>query len=344
MKIWFDILTPKQLLFFEPIVRKLRKNHSIVCTSRHYREVSQLAKIRNFNLILVGKHGGTEKDSKLNASLSRMVDLLRVIKRYSPDITISFCSPEASRISYGLSINHIAFSDSPHATAVMRLSIPLVQKLFIPWIIPKKEFTRYGINSTDILHYKAIDAGLITKRKIVKDIVLPFINKQKKTILIRVEEDQAAYSSRTNITIPIIKAVVREFHNENVIVLSRYPAQTRYLNKIFGNKIKILKMLFDGKLLLNHASVFIGSGGTMTAESALLGVPTISYNAVPNLIEKYLVRKKLVRRETDPKRVVLIIKHFFRSPNTKNKMKAMKILKSMEDPYKKLVKIINSMS
>ncbi len=50
-------------------------------------------------------------------------------------------------------------------------------------------------------------------------------------------------------------------------------------------------MSFDGKYLLNNTDVFIGSGGTMTAESALMGIPTISYNAIPNSIEKMLVRK-----------------------------------------------------
>nr|AIF21721.1 hypothetical protein [uncultured marine thaumarchaeote SAT1000_06_A02] len=40
----------------------------------------------------------------------------------------------------------------------------------------------------------------------------------------------------------------------------------------------------------------------MTAESALLGIPTISYDAVPNIIEDYLVRKKLVMREINPKK------------------------------------------
>ena len=40
----------------------------------------------------------------------------------------------------------------------------------------------------------------------------------------------------------------------------------------------------------NNTDVFvIGSGGTMTAESALLGIPTISYNAIPNIIENYLI-------------------------------------------------------
>jgi len=60
-----------------------------------------------------------------------------------------------------------------------------------------------------------------------------------------------------------------------------------------------------GKILLRNADVFIGSGGTMTAESALSSVPTISYNAVPNIIENYLVRKKLIIRERNPKQIVM---------------------------------------
>ena len=31
-------------------------------------------------------------------------------------------------------------------------------------------------------------------------------------------------------------------------------------------------MTYDGKHLLNNTDIFIGSGGTMTAESALMGV------------------------------------------------------------------------
>ena len=75
MKIWIDILTPKQLLFSEPIVEKLGKKHDLLCTSRDYEEVSKLAKIRGFNLIFVGKHGGGDKKTKLKASIDRMEKL-----------------------------------------------------------------------------------------------------------------------------------------------------------------------------------------------------------------------------------------------------------------------------
>ena len=123
LKIWFDILTPKQLLFFEPMIRRIKKNHTVLCTSRDYNQVTQLAKIRNLRLVMVGKHGGSKMHDKLNASLRRAKLLSMRIKKFSPDMTISFCSPEAARVSYGLDIAHICFSDSPHANAVMRLSL-----------------------------------------------------------------------------------------------------------------------------------------------------------------------------------------------------------------------------
>ncbi|MEK6965222.1 MAG: DUF354 domain-containing protein [Thermoproteota archaeon] len=342
MKIWFDILTPKQLLFFEPMIIRLKKDHTVICTSRKYREVMHLAKIRRLKVVIAGKHGGAEKYGKLNASISRMNHLSRVIKEISPDILISFCSPEAARIAYGFNIKHIAFQDSPHAEAVMRLTIPLVQKLLIPWVIPKKEFTKFGIDERNIISYKAIDAAVIAKRKINKKYSLPLDNR-KKTILIRVEEEQAAYSSKNGRIISIIKAISEEFKNNNIIVLGRYSSQIKFLKKRFGKKITVLNKVVDGKKLLDNCNVFVGSGGTMTAEAALLGIPTISYNAVPNFIEKYLVRKKLVVRENSPVHMISIIKGFLSGVDKKTKLKAKKTLTQMEDPYQKLVKVINSL-
>ena len=341
MKIWFDILTPTQLLFFEPMIKRFQKNHHVICTSRNYREVTQLAKLRKLNLKFVGKHGGVEKYDKLYASTNRINLLSKIIRNYCPEIVVSFCSPEASRVSFGLGIKHIAFSDSPHAEAVMRLSVPLVQKLLIPWIIPKKEFIKFGINKKNILQYKAIDAATIAKRVLDKKIKFPFTNKKRKTILVRVEEDQAAYSSKnTKKTILIIKSIINEFADENILVLGRYGSQIRFLNRTFGKKIKILNKVIDGKMLLSNVDVFVGSGGTMTAESALLGIPTISYNAVPNLIESYLVKNKLVKRETNPRQLARSIRKFINSSNIVHKKRAKKALNSMEDPYTKLVKTI----
>jgi len=323
------------------MIKRLQKNHQILCTSRNYREVNQLSKILKMKLIFVGKHGGSQKVHKLHASINRISHLTKIIKKFSPDVTISFCSPEASRIAYGLDVKHIAFSDSPHAKAVMQLSLPFVQKLLTPWVIPKNEFIKFGISAKNIIQYKAIDASVIVKQNSLKKTKQSLKKTKKKTILIRVEEEQAAYSSRNKVsTSAIIKAIVKEFENERVIILGRYLSQIKSLNQTFGKKAKVLKKVVDGKSLLQKTDVFVGSGGTMTAEAALLGVPTISYNAVPNFIEDYLVREKLVNRETNPVRIVRIIKQLMALPENRTKARAKRILDSMEDPYAKLVKAI----
>ena len=342
MKIWIDILTPKQLLFSEPIIEKLGQKHDILCTSREYNEVTKLAKIRHFDLIFVGKHGGGDKKSKLKASIERIEKLSKKIKKFEPDVVISFGSPEAARISFGLGIKHIMFCDSPHANAVMRLTLPLIQKLLIPYVIPKKEFSKFGINEKDIVQYKAIDAVVTIQRKINQNIISPFKNNNKKNILIRVEEEEAAYTSKSSKIIPIIQKIANDYKDENIIVLGRYIQQIINLQKIMGKKIKVIKMSFDGKYLLNDTDVFIGSGGTMTAESALMGIPTISYNAVPNIIENFLVKKSLVKRETNPKKVSNEIKRIFARKNDQNQKRAKKVVKQMEDPIEKLIKIIKN--
>lgn len=322
------------------MVSKLSKNHKILCTSRNYREVVELSKIKNVDLKLVGKHGGSTKKGKLYSSIQRMNHLLEEIIKFSPDLTVSFCSPEAARVSYGIGIKHVAFSDSPHAEAVMRLALPLVQKLLIPWVIPKNEFVRYGISKKDIIHYKAIDASVIVRER--SRIRRVKVDKTKKTIVIRPEESEAAYILGKTVSDNIIYETSKENNPYNIIVLARYVIQKKRLEEKFGKKVIIMDKVVDGKSLLSITDLFIGSGGTMTAEAALMGIPTISYDAVPNYIEKYLVRVGLVKRETNPKKISFLIKKMISGGKT-NKQRAKTILDSMEDPYLKLVQTIKEM-
>jgi predicted glycosyltransferase len=320
------------------MIKYLEKNNEILCTSRTYREVTELAKLKKMKLEFVGKHGGQTKIDKLNASISRISSLTRQIQKFKPDLAISFCSPEASRVTFGLGIRHVAFCDSPHAEAVMRLSVPFVQKLLIPWIIPKKEFVRYGISEKDIISYKAIDAAVIVKNYAKK------IKKQKgtKNILIRIEEEHAAYlHKKQSLVMPIIKEIAKKFPSENVLVLPRYKSQITILRKTLGTGVKILRRVVIGQTLLRDTDIFVGSGGTMTAEAALLGIPTISYNAVPNLVQDYLVRKKLVVLESNPKKVISIIEKMLYADNKRLHENAKRTLSSMEDPLKSLLHVIN---
>ena len=342
MKIWFDILTPKQYLFFEYFIQKLQKQHKILCTSRKYEQVNGIRKFGSINPIIIGKHGGKNNVNKLLASLDRSKLLTKKIGKNCPDLLISFCSPEASRVAFGLGIPHIAFSDSPHANAVMRLALPYATKLLTPWIIPKKDFEGFGIDYKNIINYRTIDAAVIIKN--YKK------NKQKKSnlrkmILIRPEESEAAYITKKSKTVKILKKIIEKFPDEQKIVLSRYKEQTIELKKIFGTSICLLSKPVSGKELLNNVDCFIGSGGTMTAESGLLGIPTISFNAIPNRIEDFLVKKRIIVRSENPDRISREIYQSLNNPQIikKRKENARKLVMSFEDPYQILLKTIRTL-
>ena len=342
MKIWFDILTPKQYLFFEYFIQKLRKQHKILCTSRKYQQVNDITKFGTINPILIGKHGGKDNTNKLLASLDRSRALIKKIDISKPDLLISFCSPEASRVAFGLGIPHISFSDSPQANAVMRLSLPYVTKLLTPWIFPKSDFTQFGIAKKNIIKYKAIDASIIIKNH--QKNKNEKINR-KKIIVFRPEEIEAAYVTKKSNAVKIIQKIVDEFPYEKKIILSRYKDQTNELKKIFGTKISLFSRSVNGKEFLKNVDCFVGSGGTMTAEAGLMGIPTISLNTVPNRVEDFLVKKKIIVRSNNPGKIT---KEIFQSLNNvqlknKRKVKVKKILASFEDPYQVLLKTIKSL-
>jgi hypothetical protein len=329
-------------LFFGYFIQKLRKQHKIVSTSRKYQQVNGIRKFGSINPIIIGKHGGKNNVNKLLASLDRTKLLTNKIEKLNPDLLISFCSPEASRVAFGLGIPHIAFSDSPHAEAVMRLSLPYAAKLLTPWIIPKSDFEGFGINRKNIISYKAIDAGIIIKN--YQKNKQKKINR-KKIIVIRPEESEAAYITKKSKTIKIIKKIVDKFPEEQKIVLSRYKGQTENLRKIFGSDICLFSKPVNGKELLNNTDCFIGSGGTMTAEAGLLGIPTISLNTIPNRIEDFLVKKRIIVRSENPEK---ISKEVFQSLNNlqiikKRKENARKIVTTFEDPYQVLLKTIRTL-
>ena len=143
----------------------------------------------------------------------------------------------------------------------------------------------------------------------------------------------------------LIKKIIDKFPEEQKIVLSRYKEQTENLRKIFGSDICLFSKPVNGKELLNNTDCFIGSGGTMTAEAGLLGIPTISFNIIPNRIEDFLVKKRIIVRSENPEK---ISKEVYQSLNNlqiikKRKENAKKIVTTFEDPYQVLLKTMRTL-
>jgi predicted glycosyltransferase len=348
MKISIDILTPKQCMFFSKLSERLEgRGHKVLRTTRKYREVNQLLTLKAMDAKVIGEHGGGNLIGKLKASTQRILELSSVIEDFKPDVAVSFSSPEMARVAYGLRVPHICVNDSPHAEAVARLTVPLSTKLLTPKMIPKKAWTRFGIPLDKIIQYNALDPWVWLKDfkpdlRILKQLML---DNSKPIVTFRTEESFASYllgkSPADTTIIPLMRQILEKKGDIQVVAVPRYEEQRKTLLEVFRDKIAICESVVDGPSLLYYSSVFVGGGGTMTTESALLGVPTLScYPSEPFAILRYLVKNKMVSLERD--HVTLLKKIWSTLDNLENAKKTQaervqRLVRDFEDPIEVIV-------
>jgi len=335
-------------MLFSKLSEKLRqKGHKVFNVSRQYRDVINLLKLKGLEAKIIGKHGGKELASKLKASANRILELATYFEEVDPDVAVSFSSPEMARVSYGLGVPHICINDSPHAEAVARLTIPLSAKLLGPKIIPKRIWTKYGISMEKIKQYDALDPWAWLKDFAPDESLLHEfgLSPSKPILTFRTEEEFAAYligktGGKTGV-IPMIKRILRERDDIQIVAVPRYIEQIEALHEAFKDKIVICHSSIDGPSLLHYTSIFIGGGGTMTTEAALLGVPTFScYPSEPFIILKYLIKKRLVTLERDPEELAMKVLATLKNIKRKKKRqseRARRLVETFEDPIEVII-------
>jgi predicted glycosyltransferase len=352
MKVWIDILTPKQANLLGELNHKLETmGVKTFLTTREYREVNELLQLKGVKATQVGRHGGEKVKDKLVESSNRVSALAKVVAEQNIDVAISFSSPEAARVAFGLKIPHYCVSDSPHAEAVSRLTVPLSLKLFTPWVIPVPAWTRYGINPRDVVRYRGLDpiAWLPHSRGSSEVLEALKLDLSKPIVVVRTPEEYASYLSdrnesiASNVTNTIAKLVDFVGQTSHVVILPRYEAQVQRFKRRFGDRVLVAEHVVDAPSLMRVSSVFLGGGGTMTAEAALLGVPVISYYpGDATFVEKFLIRYGLVERILDSGRIAQRTNAICKSQEFREfyQKKSARLVNSMEDPLRVIVQKI----
>jgi predicted glycosyltransferase len=334
------MLTPKQILFFTPLIQHLeQQGHKVIATSRRYREVNLISVKKGLDLKFAGRHGGASLQEKIKASCERISELTDLVGDIDLDCAVSFSSPECARTAFGLGVKHVCVSDSPHAEKVCRLSIPLSDLLLTPWVIPYSSWSRYGIQEEQVIKYRALDPAVWLKRR--QNTVAHKedfgLDPSKKTITLRLDEIQAAYllSSDRSFSTRLLNALLQQFSDCEVFVLGRYQSQIETFKKSYSAKAKIAENVVDGADLISASDIFIGLGGTMTSEAALLGVPAISLFQGGSLYtEDYLVKEGLLMRPRSIEETINTVKTFLQNHEILHNLqkKAQAVLNGMEDP------------
>lgn len=343
MRVWIDLLTPKQVLFFKPVIEVLQsKGVEVLATSRRYREVGPLAERAGLELRYVGDRGTKGPEDQLLAATRRQAEMIPIVQEFKPQVAVSIASAICARIAFGLGFKHIAVNDSPHSEVAGRLSIPLSYHLLCPWVIPYKAWERFGIGRRQVTTYRALDPAAWLKREPLPGPV-PNLDPSKKTITVRAQESDAPYLAKADMTWTdrVLAALLEEFPDTNLVALCRYDFQVEEVKGKFGSRCLVPDDVVSGHGLLSRTNLFVGMGGTMSAEAALMGVPTISAFQGFLYTDRYLERNDLLERALTVKALVTHAKRFlsegFRNEYSK---RAMRVLGAMEDPVPKIAGFI----
>ena len=159
----------------------------------------------------------------------------------------------------------------------------------------------------------------------------------------RLEETYAPYMASTDkdLTGVTLRRLADAFPRANLVALCRYGDQLEGVRRRFGSEYIVPREVVDGRHLLESTDLFIGMGGTMSAEAALMGVPTISAFQGALMTEDYLDSVGLLVRTNDPEKIIRSSERML-SERYKATIseKAKRVLDSMEDPVPRIAQAI----
>jgi predicted glycosyltransferase len=174
------------------------------------------------------------------------------------------------------------------------------------------------------------------------------LKRDKPIIVLRTEESFASYlegraSDSAPVIGPVIEEILRRKLDGQIVISTRYGRQAPVLRQKFGDRVRVVDHIIDATSLLYYSTIFIGSGGTMTVEAALLGRPAISnFPGEKPLYIKYLESKGLVKTIQSPREIALRVARTLESEEEREKQekRGTKLLRQMEDPIKIISRVV----
>ena len=302
-KIWVDITNSPHVLFFEPLIKMLKKEGAeFLITARPYQQTIELLKQKKLNYKIIGKHYGKNKFRKASGLFFRSFLLWKVIIKQKSQISfsISHGSPYCSIASNFAGIYNLWTLDGDKAKDVITPSVKFADKVIIPEIVPKENYVEMGTKEEKIIQYPGLKEEVYLwdfkpNKRYLEEIG---VETDKPVILIRPEASKALYVKETDFLIPIIKTLKED---NFVILIPRSSDQKFVYKRIFGNSIFIPMEVLDGPNVIANSSLVISAGGTINREAVVLEKKVIStFREELLTIDKWLIENKFMLHNPNP--------------------------------------------
>ncbi len=268
MRILFEVTHPKHVHLFRNAVRALEARGHIVCIAAREKDVTvPLLRAYGLPCEVLSRHG-VGLFGLVRELVVRDWRLLRLARRFRPDILVARVSPASAHVGALLRRPVVMFDDTEHATLQQKLTFPFVTRICTARHYEKNWGARHvRYRSFDELAYLhpsrfTPDPEVVGEAGLKPEI--PYI-------VVRFVSWRAAHDvGQAGISASGRLRLIRRLERFGRVVVSSEAPMPKELERY---RLAIPPHKFHH--LLAFARLYLGEGATVATEAALLGVPAI---------------------------------------------------------------------
>lgn len=268
MRILVDIGHPAHVHFFKNFIREMEKRgHELMITARDKDVALRLLKAYNFEHTVIGRVN-RGKFGLIREWVDRDRRIYSMARRFHPDILTGIHNPCVAHAAQLTGAKSIVFTDTEHATIASLVTFPFADVICTPSCFKKdlgKKQVRYnGYHELAYLHPNCFKPNPAVLSELG-------IKENDKYIIVRFVSWSASHDiGQRGFDLATKRKLVEEIGKYGrVFITSESPLPEEF--KEYRISLPPEK-LHD---LLYYARMYIGEGGTIATEAAILGTPSI---------------------------------------------------------------------
>jgi uncharacterized protein len=302
VKIWIDCSNSPHPLLFAPVARALEeRGHDVVVTLRDHAQTVELGRQRWPDATLVdGRRVATARAATAVELATRAEALRGWARRAHPDIALShnsYAQLAAARLAGVSAVTAMDYEHQPLNHVAFRLA----RRILLPAVLPAATVERQGAKPAKVVRYDGLKEELYLGDFVPDPAVVERLGVERRDVLVvaRTGATRAAYHRHQD---GLFMDALRRLDGRSevtLVVLARHPEHRRQIAAAAPNAV-LPDRAVDALALVCEADLFLGAGGTMTREAALLGTPALSvFGGEQPAVDRWLEARGLVRRLED---------------------------------------------
>jgi predicted glycosyltransferase len=292
VNIWFDLSNSPHINMFRMMIGELQQQHRVIVTCRPLANTIDLLKMYGMEHTAIGTHYGKSTAKKIYGFPIRVMQLREFLRDKNIHVAVSQSSFHSPVVAKSMGIKSIYLNDNEHALGNVP-AFAFADRIMVPEFLSLQSLRRQGASMRKILRYPGVKEGIYLWESLVRMEMdrKPNFLKHRRNIYIRPEPWTAQYYKGARNFMDDLITELQE--HANVIILPRGSEQyEHYRQKTFA-KASVLENVMSIENIVNSCDLFIGAGGTMTREMAVLGIPTISVYQDELLdVDKFLLAER----------------------------------------------------